>query len=50
MDHVEYVYNIHVMWVREDAKKCGSETRVVTRPCFRGDLGSKTLDVGRSTA
>ena len=30
------------------AKNCGSGTGIVTRPCFRGNLGSKTLDVGRS--
>ena len=39
--------NIHVMWVREDGKNCGSRTSIATRPCFRGNLGSKTLDVGR---
>ena len=30
------------------AKNCGSGTGILTTPCFRGNLGSKTLDVGRS--
>jgi hypothetical protein len=36
------------MWVCEYGKKYGSETSLVIEPCLRGNLGSKTLDVGRS--
>ena len=31
------------------AKNCGSGTGILTRSCFRGNLVSKTLDVGRPT-